>query len=86
MAYRQPISIIIVSRRLHELLLFRSSNRVDFQDQKYGFGVGLLLATIYGEESSTPIIISKRATIVLEMEFNWTTSLLRSWFIQKVNL
>jgi hypothetical protein len=49
--YRQPISIIIVSRRQHEDQLFRSSNRVDFPDQKYGFGVGLLLVIIYGEES-----------------------------------
>uniref|UniRef100_A0A0P4Z2N6 Vitellogenin-1-like protein n=1 Tax=Daphnia magna TaxID=35525 RepID=A0A0P4Z2N6_9CRUS len=43
---------------------FRSSNRVfDFQDQKYGFGGGLQLATIYGEEARAPlIIISGRAS------------------------
>ena len=41
---------------------FRSSNRVfDFQDQKYGFGGGLQLVTIYGEESRAPLIISGRA-------------------------
>ena len=41
---------------------FRSSNRVfDFQDQKYGFGGGLQLVTVYGEESRAPLIISGRA-------------------------
>ena len=41
---------------------FRSSNRVfDFHDQTYGFGGGLQLVTVYGEDSSTPLIISVRA-------------------------
>lgn len=41
---------------------FRSSNRVfDFHDQKYGFGGGLQLVTVYGEESRAPVIISGRA-------------------------
>ena len=40
---------------------FRSSNRVfDFQDQKYGFGGGLQLVTVYGEESRAPVIIAGR--------------------------
>ena len=41
---------------------FRSSNRVfDFHDQTYGFGGGLQLVTVYGEESRAPLIISARA-------------------------
>lgn len=41
---------------------FRSSNRVfDFQDQKYGFGGGLQLVTVYGEESRAPLVIAGRA-------------------------
>lgn len=64
---------------------FRSSNRVfDFQDQKYGFGGGLQLVTIYGEESRAPLIISGRANyrvseygyvpieITIRLEGNWS--------------
>ena len=40
---------------------FRSSNRVfDFQDQKYGFGGGLQLVTVYGEESRAPLVVAGR--------------------------
>jgi len=40
---------------------FRSSNRVfDYADQKYGFGGGLQLVTVYGEESRAPLIIAGR--------------------------
>ena len=40
---------------------FRSSNRVfDYQDQKYGFGGGLQLVTVYGEESRAPVILAGR--------------------------
>lgn len=54
----------LLLRRLTHLKInhFRSSNRVfDFQDQKYGFGGGLQLVTVYGEESRAPVIIAGRA-------------------------
>lgn len=50
---------------------FRSSNRVfDFHDQKYGFGGGLQLVTVYGEESRAPLILSGRANYRIS-EFNY---------------
>ena len=54
----------LLLRRLSYLKVnhFRSSNRnFDFQDQKYGFGGGLQLATVYGEESRAPVVIAGRA-------------------------
>lgn len=56
--------IQLLLRRLSHIKTshFRSSNRVfDFQDQKYGFGGGLQLVTVYGEESRAPVVIAGRA-------------------------
>lgn len=39
-----------------------SSRAMDFQDEKYGFGGGFQLVTVYGEESRAPLIVSARYT------------------------
>ena len=62
MAAAGPKIELLLRRVAHiETSHFRSSNRVfDYADQKYGFGGGLQLVTVYGEESRAPLIIAGR--------------------------
>ena len=57
-----PKMDLLVRRVAHiETSHFRSSNRIfDYHDQKYGFGGGLQLVTVYGEESRAPLILAGR--------------------------